>query len=464
MSKSKKPNESVPIHNSYRVAENLYAGEYPGSRSEPETKEKIDAFRRFGVTDFFDLTETGLLRPYEPFLTPDMTYHSYPFPASGVPVNYNLMDRLIDEIEKLRMRGRKVYLHCLKGGGRAGLAVACWLGCKNKCAGEEALNRLHHLWLACPKSVRSSQSPENEKQRQFVIAYLALFAPNSENSSANAPSFDENPIRGFSPNASSPTLEQMQTYILSLQSELTQLLIERDELVYQTCRQIVARYTVTIGALECKVFEFTAETLRIQRKLELVRAKVNRRENVDLEEIDAQLDEEYLQYSEQISARRQTIDWASRYADRVFVSDDESKEIRSLYFKIVKKLHPDLCPERSKKELNLLQQAIKAFEHADLSTLKMIDISIMKIAEDAEKPTELEIMLAERDRLSDARDRLLKEINQIKNSFPYNQIEFLNDEAKVAEKEAECRRSLDYLRKQYDLLESELKKLLKEIS
>jgi len=49
----------VPIRDSYRVADRLLAGEYPGSADPDEAARRIRAFARHGVTLFVDLTHPG---------------------------------------------------------------------------------------------------------------------------------------------------------------------------------------------------------------------------------------------------------------------------------------------------------------------------------------------------------------------------------------------------------------------
>lgn len=459
MTKERDSGGRVPIPDSYRVAENLYAGEYPGSLRENEAKAKIRLFSDFAVTDFIDLTEVDLLVPYAPFLPDGMTRYSYPLPDRGVPNSFEWMDRLLERIDELLEGGCKVYVHCWGGVGRTGLTVACWLGRKNRLSGDEALLRLNDLWLTCPTSRFYPKSPENEEQCAYVVNYLTRVENQRRNTSEKAVSEtgEEN-----SPIGSNPSFDELRTYVRSLQSELSQLLFERDELAFQTCRQIEALYISRIGVLECKVYEFTNNLHRIRRKLEMIRAKMIQEEEVRVDEIDAELDKEYQEFVKRLSELKESIDRTVRRMGAETLSDEESKEFKTRYNKILKKLHPDLNPNITESERNLLEQAINAFERADITTLKMIETAIMEIASDEGAPSAYDDLLRERDRLSAARNRLLQEIERIKASFPYNQLPFLNDEAKVAEKEAELHSTLELLKERYVSEEAKLKELLGE--
>ena len=55
-----------------------------------------------------------------------------------------------------------------------------------------------------------------------------------------------------------------------LRAESLALLLERDELVHVTCRNIEMRYMLTLGALEYKVYELRCTVLRLKRKIEII--------------------------------------------------------------------------------------------------------------------------------------------------------------------------------------------------
>ncbi|MDO5581200.1 MAG: dual specificity protein phosphatase family protein [Planctomycetia bacterium] len=161
-----------PIEFSYYIAENLYAGEYPGDWDEEITKMKIADFHRFGITDFIDLTKDPHLLPYEPYILDGMVRHSFPIQDRSTPEDFQLPGEIFKKVESLRSSGRKVYIHCWGGIGRTGLVVACWLGQFYHLNGKDALDRLKDLWRTCPKSKYAACSPENELQRQYVVKYL----------------------------------------------------------------------------------------------------------------------------------------------------------------------------------------------------------------------------------------------------------------------------------------------------
>jgi hypothetical protein len=79
-----------------------------------------------------------------------------------------------------------------------------------------------------------------------------------------------------------PEYEELMNQILKLKNELSQLLLERDELVYHICVNIESEYMLKIGVHEYKLLMLQMIILKIKRKIELIQAKINRQEAFSL--------------------------------------------------------------------------------------------------------------------------------------------------------------------------------------
>ena len=162
-----------PIPSSYWVVDDrLLAGEYPGSLSDDEAREKLAALLDAGIRSFLDLTEAHELRRYDTIVEEmaktrniDVRYRRMSVQDMGIPTVAH-MTAVLEHIDSEIEEGRPVYVHCWGGIGRTGTVVGCWMVCRDGCTADEALQRIGELRRGTPDHRRTS--PETAEQRQFV--------------------------------------------------------------------------------------------------------------------------------------------------------------------------------------------------------------------------------------------------------------------------------------------------------
>ena len=241
-----------------------------------------------------------------------------------------------------------------------------------------------------------------------------------------------------------PDISKIQKDNERLKAEITMAVLERDDLKFNQCRNIETAYMLKLGNLEYKAYKAECDMLREKRKMELVQARINRQEQIDLKSIGHVLDEEFLEYQSRLDERLDRMNEALKRSKGEYLSDAESKELKQLYRKIIKALHPDLHPELSQSELNLFYQAVDSYESGDLQGLRLIETMV---AEDGKQVTEDALSMEKKnERLKGILASLQDEIEKIKSSFPYNKLDLLEDDAAV-EKEKE---KLEALIAQYE--------------
>ena len=172
---------SKPTYNSYKVTDWLWAGEYPGDRSEDAAKEKLRQFRRFGITHFIDLTEEGELVPYEPYLQGNSHHLRFPIRDQSVPTDIGSVKKLLEKTISIHESdaNAKLYIHCWGGVGRTGTIVGCFLAHFDKLDYEDAISVLTRLFEECPKSV-SRRTPENSMQMEFIRQFILVCSTRSD--------------------------------------------------------------------------------------------------------------------------------------------------------------------------------------------------------------------------------------------------------------------------------------------
>ena len=97
-----------------------------------------------------------------------------------------------------------------------------------------------------------------------------------------------------------PEYEQLKFAVEKLRTELSMLMLERDELRFVTCKNLEMLYMLKIGGLEYKAYEAQCAMLRAKRRCELVQARLNRQEPVDMAGIEGILDGEFAAFRQRL--------------------------------------------------------------------------------------------------------------------------------------------------------------------
>jgi len=152
--------------------------------------------------------------------------------------------------------------------------------------------------------------------------------------------------------ARNPEYDSLLSTVQELETELADLVYERDELLYHVCPKLQAEYMLKIGKLEYAIFECQCKILRTKRKIEIIRAFKNREQSYDIGEIEKQLDREYLEYTKKLLEKQKEIDSARLKSGNYGkpLTDEEAAELKKLYTLIVKKLHPDINHESTPEQ------------------------------------------------------------------------------------------------------------------
>ncbi len=170
-----------------------------------------------------------------------------------------------------------------------------------------------------------------------------------------------------------PDFQKLREEIEKLRTELSMLVLERDELRFVICKNIEMEYMLKVGGLEYQAYEAECAFLRLKRKVELIQAKKNRQEKVILSAIEDALDQEFMEYQKRLDEQIDRMNHALERNKGERLSEEESRELKSLYRKIVKILHPDMNPEITEAQMKLFEHAVSAYENGDLPALRIIN-------------------------------------------------------------------------------------------
>lgn len=258
-----------------------------------------------------------------------------------------------------------------------------------------------------------------------------------------------------------PEFVTLKAEVEKLRTEISMLLLERDELRLVVCKNIETAYMLALGALEYKAFELHCEVLRLKRKIDLIQAKKNRQEKVVLSAIDQQLDEEFAEYQRQLDEQINKMNKALDHSKGRVLSEEETKEIKKTYRNIVKALHPDLHPYITPAQVQLFHNAVQAYENGDLNSLRIISEMVAEPVIPEQSENGMAILAKEKERLSKTLELIREQIAEIKTEYPYTMKDIVEDPERTAEKRAEIEETIAELKEAYDAYAARLKEMLR---
>ena len=275
--------------------------------------------------------------------------------------------------------------------------------------------------------------------------------------------------------------ESLRLEIMRLRVEVLDLTAERDRLKYRVCPAILADYNRRIGQIELEIMEVVLRVRKLRRMIEVLQAARNRGEDPDYEEAVRTADSEYRAYEQEVHEKAE--EYRNASAGRTYGQADsdgnqdtengeeedqqgadkydreDKEELGALYRRIMKELHPDVNPDITPEELDLLHQAMEAYKNGDIETLRKIAAILDGRSIEDKVIEEIDQLRRIRDDLAFLKESLLAEIEDIKTSFPYTLKDFLNNKEAVRKKQEELRETLARWQEQEKVLQERLDQL-----
>ena len=237
--------------------------------------------------------------------------------------------------------------------------------------------------------------------------------------------------------------ENLKNELLKKRTELSMLVLQRDELKYVICKNIETKNMLELGNLEYRLYQSECIIMRLKRKVELIQMRINRQEKIDVSAIDKLLDEQFREYQQKLEEKIKKMNEAIERNNGEVLTEQQVKELKKLYRAIVKALHPDLNPSVTKQQIKLFQNAVTAYKNGDLQTLRIINEMISNNHSEDDNTDNIEKMRNELIRL----DRMISSINgdieKIKSEYPYTMKDILFDKEQLNQKKQELKDNID---------------------
>lgn len=239
-----------------------------------------------------------------------------------------------------------------------------------------------------------------------------------------------------------PAIKELNEEINELKKNLEDFFVERDHLLFVICENIETEYMLNFGSLEYSLYKAYCDFLRLRRKKDMIQAKKNRKETIEIDAIEDVLDDEFIEYKKKLDDKISQINKALERSKMESLSKDDEEEIKKLYRDIVKRLHPDLNPEITDAEKELFTNATEAYEKGDIDGLRII-FEIVTIGGKEDKlSSSIEELQKEKKRLQSLVAKIKLEIHSIKANPPYSLRIYVEDDEKKAEKLDELKKEL----------------------
>lgn len=258
-----------------------------------------------------------------------------------------------------------------------------------------------------------------------------------------------------------PDFEKLKSEVEKKCTELSMLLLERDELQFVICKNIETEYMLKLGSIEYKAYEAQCAALRLKRKIDLIQAKKNRQEKIIISAIEETLDEEFAEYQKQLDEQIDKVNAAIKRSKAEVLSDEENKELKKLYRKIAKALHPDINPDVSEAQVQLFDNAVSAYKSGDLGTLRIISEMVGNNPLPEQHKDAMTQLVEERERLEGLLESIRESIENIKSEYPYTMKDILEDTKKTEQKKQELESVIEQYNELISIYKAKIEEMLR---
>lgn len=241
--------------------------------------------------------------------------------------------------------------------------------------------------------------------------------------------------------------------VTKLKEKLTQLIFEYDNLMDHICPEIERRYVLEFGTYEYSLYKVELEIDKQKRKLKLIQTEINHENEIDMSKIEEKVSKEFEEYEKQLQDQIDEIKLLEETKVEK-LSESDSKKLKQIYRMLIKRLHPDLNPNPSFLEISLFIKATNAFKKGDLEELESV-VAILP-DESTDETSEIDYL---RDLVKSYEDKIVK----LKNDYPYNKKELLENRKSGNEYKKMLIELIDDRKKDLNKLNNKINNLIENV-
>lgn len=240
-------------------------------------------------------------------------------------------------------------------------------------------------------------------------------------------------------------MQQKRQRLMMLRNELADLFETRENMLSQEKPQLTALYTALIGTLQYDEYALQVAIRTLKRKSQLIQAYVNRGARVDYKQVEAQLEQEFYEYKQQLEAQEESLRAAKAILESPMLSPDDSADMKRIYRLLVKRLHPDWNPHLPEPLRDLFIRAQAAYKSCDVQELRNILLMLDSVEKVEVKQETLDDDIA---RLEKTKADLEAKIAKMNESFPFSYRKQLYDKEWVSQKQETIKHNIAALQEE----------------
>ncbi len=241
-----------------------------------------------------------------------------------------------------------------------------------------------------------------------------------------------------------------------LRDMIAEKLVEKDYLINYVCRDYKVDYMLKIGSIEYKKMIVENDINKIKRKIDLIEEL----ETFNEDEIDDMISNEFHEKSLIQMDLFSDINTAINYSMEDNLTQTELDNLNMTYCMIVRSWNPTINISLPSRKLKLYKEAEQAYKDGNSRLLE----NYVKLIEDDEivEQGEIQELKSTKHRYKILIQELDSVIRIIKNSFPFNERQMLEDEELLKKRKEELNNQIRELEEELKNQKAKLEKLIKE--